>query len=151
MTRTFIHVGLPKTATTFLQDKIFPRLNNTTLISRPYTQQSKTFNQLQYADDCYYDPEEIKKEIGKIAASKILISDEIFCGTNLTINRTLIVRRLKQAFPQAEIIIFLRGQQSLLMSSYNQAVKMGYTGNIKKYIWYSKKNILTMIIKMIYP
>lgn len=139
MRHIFIHVGLPKTATTFLQDKIFPRLNNTTLISRPYTQQSKAFNQLQYADDCYYDPEEIKKEIEKIAASKILISDEMFCGTRFTINRTLIVRRLKQVFPQAEIILFLRGQQSLLMSSYNQAVKMRYTGNIKEYIWYSKK------------
>ncbi len=139
MTKTFIHVGLPKTATTFLQEKIFPRLSNITLISRPYTQQSKALNQLQYADDCYYDSEEIKKEIGKIAASKILISDEIFCGIKFTINRSLIVRRLKEVFPQAEIIIFLRGQQSLLMSSYNQAVKMGYTGKIEEYIWYAKK------------
>ncbi len=57
MTKAFIHVGLPKTATTFLQEKIFPRLSNTTLISRPYTQQSKAFNQLQYADDCHYDSE----------------------------------------------------------------------------------------------
>ncbi|NET28152.1 hypothetical protein [Okeania sp. SIO1I7] len=139
MTKTFIHVGLPKTATTFLQDKIFPKLSNITLISRPYTQQSKAFNKLQYADDCYYDSEEIKKEIGKITASKRLISDEILCGTQFTINRSLIVRRLKEVFPQAEIILFLRGQQSLLVSSYNQKVKMGYTGKIEEFIRYSKK------------
>ncbi len=59
-------------------------------------------------------------------------------GRNV-LNRSLIVRRLKEVFPQAEIIIFLRGQQSLLMSSYNQAVKMGYTGKIEEYIWYSQK------------
>ncbi|NET40989.1 hypothetical protein [Okeania sp. SIO2B3] len=139
MTKTFIHVGLPKTATTFLQDKIFPKLSNITLISRPYTQQSKAFNKLQYADDCYSDSEEIKKEIGKITASKRLISDEILCGTQFTINRSLIVRRLKEVFPQAEIILFLRGQQSLLLSSYNQKVKMGYTGKIEEFIRYSKK------------
>ncbi len=143
MKKMFIHIGLPKTATTFLQTKIFPYFSNTVLLSRPYTQQNKAFNQLQYADDCYYNSETIKQEIAELSASNILISDEGLCGLSVlgksVVNRSLIARRFQEIFPNAEIILFLRGQESLLASAYNQAVKMGYAETIQQYIWYPQK------------
>lgn len=143
MKKVFIHVGLPKTATTFLQERIFVSINNLLPLMKPYTQSSKALNKLQYADDCYYNPDEFKNEIEAMQAEKILISDEALCGATLlaqnTINRSLVAKRFAQIFPEAEIILFLRGQSSFLLSMYYQSIKMGSGAPIKKYIWYPQQ------------
>lgn len=93
MKKVYIHIGLHKTGSTFLQNKVFPRLKETTYIGRPYTQQSIAFNKLQYADTSLYKEEETIQEINQENENheKILISDEMFSGLpfNNYINRTL--------------------------------------------------------------
>ena len=128
-----IHVGLPKTASTYLQSIVFPRLNNVAYIGRPYTQENYAFNSLQYADKSLYAVSAIREEIdfieNKIAqGNPILISDELFSGYALYnfINRGIIAERLSKIIPEAEIILFLRGQVDLIMSLYNQFVKVGW-------------------------
>ncbi|MDJ0746111.1 MAG: hypothetical protein QNJ32_22490 [Xenococcaceae cyanobacterium MO_167.B27] len=141
MSKVFIHVGLHKTASTFFQTEIFPYFENTICITRPYTQQSVGFNKLQYADDTVYDPEEFKLEFQQIKGKNIIISDELLSGIPYAncLNRSLIANRLSQLFPEAEIIVFLRGQRDILLSMYNQYVKMGGTETIERYIWYPQK------------
>ena len=53
--KKFIHVGLHKTATTYLQNYIFNNIENFELVTRPYTQHNKAFNMMQYADDTMYN------------------------------------------------------------------------------------------------
>lgn len=145
MTKTFFHVGLPKTATTFFQKQIFPYLSRSTFVNHEYILQNHAFNKLLYANDSLYNPEEVKAEIRKIKTDSIIFSGEFFSGTRNVnyINRTIIAKRLSKLFPEAEIIIFLRGQESMLTSLYNQAVKRGATDlPIEEYIWRSKDNIL---------
>ena len=60
MSNIFLHVGLHKTASTFFQTEIFPYFENTTCITRPYTQQSCGFNKLQFADHTVYNPEDFQ-------------------------------------------------------------------------------------------
>ena len=134
--KIFIHVGLPKTASTFLQNDIFPRLNNVAYIGRPYTQENYAFNTLQYADNSLYASSTIRKEFDNIEneiakGNPILISDELFSGFALYnfINRGIIAERLSEIVPHAEIILFLRGQMHLILSLYNQFVKMGWVDN----------------------
>ena len=131
--RIFIHVGLPKTASTYLQNSVFPRLNNIAYIGRPYTQENYAFNTLQYADNSLYTSSTIRKEIDDIEkeiakGNPILISDELFSGFALYnfINRGMIAERLSEVVPHAEIILFLRGQTDLIVSLYNQFVKMAW-------------------------
>ena len=131
--KILIHVGLPKTASTYLQDNVFPRLNNIAYIGRPYTQENYAFNTLQYADNSLYASSAIRKEIDNIEnemakGDTILISDELLSGFAFYnfINRGIIAERLSQIIPHAEIILFLRGQMHLIMSLYNQFVKMGW-------------------------
>ncbi len=130
--KIFIHVGLPKTASTYLQD-VFPRLNNVAYIGRPYTQENYAFNTLQYADNSLYTSSTIRKEIDNIEneiakGNPILISDELFSGFAFYnfINRGMIAERLSEIIPHAEIILFLRGQMDLIISLYNQFVKMAW-------------------------
>lgn len=128
-----IHIGLPKTATTFFQESIFPYLSNVRYISRPYTQANNAFNKLQYADDSLYNSYELQDEIDKILSlepkhNTVLISDELFCGLSHYnfINRSLIAHRLASILPNAEVILFLRGQKDIIRSLYNQKIKIGW-------------------------
>lgn len=131
-----IHVGLQKTASTYLQDLFFPRLNNVAYIGRPYTQENYAFNSLQYADNSLYTTSVIREEFDRIENKMpkgypILISDELFSGFPFYnyINRGVIAERLSKVVPDAEIILFLRNQINLIMSLYNQYVKIGWVDN----------------------
>lgn len=144
MSNVFIHVGLHKTASTFFQTEVFPYFEDTICLTRPYTQQSRGFNKLQFADDTVYQPEELKLELEQINKpnKNIIISDECLSGEPHTnyLNRSSIANRLSEFFPQAEIFLFLRGQKDILLSLYNQYVKMGGTEPIHDYIWLPKEN-----------
>jgi hypothetical protein len=138
MRKIFIHVGLHKTASTFLQEKLFPALTKTTYVGRPYTQQNEAFNKLQYADKSLYDPQYIQKELEKIKGDSILFSDELFSGIPECnyLNRSTIADRFSELFPEAEIILFIRGQADILLSHYYQSVKIGNTHHaIDSFVW----------------
>jgi hypothetical protein len=130
--KVFIHVGLPKTASTLLQQIVFPELKNVTYISRPYTQENHAFNKLQYADESLYAAAELRDEINRIITfertEKVLISDELLSGAPFYnfLNRGLIAKRLAEILPGAEVILFLRGQKDIIRSLYNQYVKIGW-------------------------
>ncbi|MFC1845312.1 hypothetical protein ACFLZ5_11080, partial [Thermodesulfobacteriota bacterium] len=132
-------------ATTYLQEIVFPNVKGFTYLTRPYTQHNFAFNKLQYADNSLYNHSETIDEVKKINSKNLLISDESFSGKPFGlgyINRSLIAERLAKAFPEAEIILFLRGQQEILLSQYNMWVK-GYNAgyrNIDDFVWYPKKN-----------
>lgn len=135
MSKIYIHIGLQKTATTYLQSKVFPSIQDLLYVGRPYTQENQAFNALQYADDALYDSSLLVKEMQNIkrtaSGKPVLISDELFSGFAFWgfLNRGLIARRLSQVVPEAEIILFIRNQTDLIDSLYNQYVKTG---------WYSK-------------
>ncbi len=127
-----IHVGFPKTATSFLQKMIFPELKEVCYIGRPYTQENEAFNTIQYADRSLYSEALAQEEINRIVVQagnkNILISDELFAGYGNYnfINRGQIAERFSRLMPNAEIVVFLRGQKDLILSLYGQYLKMGW-------------------------
>lgn len=129
--KVYLHVGLQKTASTFLQNKLFPNVSGISYVGRPYTQESDAFNSLQYADDALYSSDALAKELKlikqNIGNTPLLISDELFSGYLFygMINRCIIASRLGEIIPEAEVILFLRGQADLIDSLYNQYVKIG--------------------------
>ncbi len=134
MNKTIIHIGLHKTATTFLQLNVWPQVSGYTYLTRPYTQHNHAFNQLQYADDSLYDRKLVINELNQINANRLLMSDESFTGKPLYfsyLNRSIIAKRFKDLLPQAEIILFLRDQKDIMLSHYS-----GYTLSL-----YGTKNI----------
>jgi hypothetical protein len=144
MSKTIIHIGLHKTATTYLQENVWPTLTDFTLLSRPFTQHNHAFNQLQYADDSLYDPELLTAILKQIPSQNLLLSDESFSGKPLSfsyLNRSMIANRLYQHFPNAEIILFLRDQKDIIKSHYNSYIKMPYgVKKIDDFIYKAKKD-----------
>lgn len=129
--KKIFHLGFHKTGSTHLQTEIFPQLADVLLLTRPHTELFAAFNQLKYDTDDAYDPSRVDKLIQEAAtqnpsAKTLLISDETMLGAPYKnyLNRDAIARRLKALSPDAEVIIFLRGQIDLIGSLYNQYVKV---------------------------
>ena len=143
MGKIYIHIGLHKTASTYMQEKVFPYVDGIFYVDRFYTQLNTAFNSLQFSDDSSYDPNLLKNELEKIKiAAKgrpILISDEALSGCPLWGggNRGIIAQRLAAVIPEAEIIIFMRDQVDLILSLYNQYLKQGwFSGPLDKdFLW----------------
>ena len=131
----YLHVGLQKTASTFFQKKLFPYIPGVSYVGRPYTQENHAFNALQYADDALYDPAAVAAELTLLRKHAgevpILISDELLSGFPFygLVNRGMIARRLAEHVPDAEILLFIRGQIDLIQALYNQYVKIGWFSN----------------------
>lgn len=144
MNKTIIHIGLPKTATTFFQNCVWPFVRGYTYLSRPYTQHNHAFNQLHYADDTLYKKDLLIEELKQIHASRLLISDESFSGKTVFfsyLNRTMIAKRLKEVFPKAEIILFLRDQRDMILSQYSSYITMPYgTKRIEDLFYKPRRN-----------
>jgi len=127
--RVVIHVGLHKTASTFLQRHVWPRARGYTCVTRPYTQLDVAFNKMQYADDTVYEPDELAKTVAAMPSGDLLLSDESFSGKPVFfsyVNRSLIAERLRAQFPQAEILLFLRDQRDVLLSHDSSYIRMPY-------------------------
>lgn len=140
-----IHVGLHKTATTFLQERIFPQLSSINLITRPYTQHNHAFNRLQYADDSLYSAAAVSRELEKICSrpGRLLLSDESFSGKPIAfnyINRSMVAARLRDLLPDSKILLFIRGQIDIIYSHYNQYVRRGGTKALEKFLWKSERD-----------
>lgn len=146
MSETYIHIGFEKTASTLLQTRIFANLNGFQFLTPPYTQHNEQWNRLQYGDDTQF---ELSSFLGDHAQkansdSKLLISDEHLVGKSLHggMQRTLICDRLQSAFPDAKILIVIRGQFDILKSLHNQWVKSARKGTTTfgEFVWWKKQD-----------
>lgn len=137
LSRYFLHIGMPRTATTFLQRQFFPKLEGVEYIGLPYTQINPAFQRLMFADESVYNPHDLQGELQQIGGDKVLFSNENFVGQSLYWhfgNRTRIAQRLHAAMPQATIILFLRNQPDLLRSAYEIALQDAETKTLSEFV-----------------
>ena len=142
MARTIIHIGMPRTASTFLQQEFFPNVSDFEFYGVDRTQYSTVFQKILYQDDSIFNPLEIAAELKFILEKNTILSNELFVGQSLYLsstNRSRTARRLKQFFPDAEIILLLRNQVSLLESLYSIGIYSGMTLNPVDFIRFSNE------------
>lgn len=138
-----IHLGIHKTASTFLQRIYFPSLKKEiTFITR---QECKKFKQyLLFEDDFSFDPKFARKLFDEALRAQnhsnkaVLISDEDFYSWPFVRNNSKKknIERLKEIFgeDQVKIILFIREQDSLCNSLYLQYVKTGGTAKFDQFV-----------------
>lgn len=142
MARTIIHIGMPRTASTFLQNEFFPHVSDFEFYGVKRTQYSDVFQKILYQDDSYFNEEEIAAELKPINEKNAILSNELFVGQSLYLhstNRSRTAHRLKQFFPDAEIVLVLRNQVSLLESLYSIGIYSGMTVYPEDFIRFSDK------------
>ncbi len=138
MRSEIIHIGMPRTGTSFLQQKVFPHLPGVDFYGLDTAYYSQPFNRMQYADDTLYDPTEFKNAVDELAGDKILLSNEWLSGQSVYfnyVNRSLIARRMHEAMPYATIIVFLRGQAEVLKSLYSIALHGWEQRTLDDFVW----------------
>lgn len=141
----YIHLGIHKTGSSFLQKIFFPNYTGKVCyLSRPDLKNFKDY--ILNEDDFKFNNSTalnlFNNALGtKGKFEKIIISDEEFYGNPYlaVIDRKRNFDRLFKTFGNSlKVIIFLRNQQNLLNSLYNQYVKTGGTANFKSFLNYKK-------------
>lgn len=148
MSEQIIHIGYPKTASSWLQRFVF---NNNKIgletISRGVIQAELLLpNDLQFDEDkafsrVHSEIEKIKKE-GKTP----VLSHEHFSGHAQSggyYNYNL-AKRLKNLFREAKVIIVIRNQLDMIYSSYLHYIKTGGRCNIKRFLNPPKDGIVPL-------
>jgi hypothetical protein len=133
-----IHIGFPKTATTFLQTAIFPKLIKEGFAYFGKEPSARFFSQLIDDDDTIFDAAAMAAAVRERAARgrKVLFSYEGLTGEHYRsgfVNRTQIARRLRRVgFDR--VLITIRNQFEVLESAYKQHVKSGGVLHFRDYI-----------------
>jgi len=97
----YFHVGLPKTASTFLQRNIFPKLEGIEYVKK-------------HAFKHYH------KKVRKCRAEKILFSTELNIGKRRTDHK---IKNFARSYPDATPIILLRRHDRWIRSKYKQHIR----------------------------
>lgn len=128
----FLHVGYPKTATTWWQNKIFADHPHIGLIgtSEKYSDWGKhlvTIHDFEF--DAEFVRESALKVASKLQTDRVVISWEHLLGDSAFGGDKLVchMNRLHQCFPEAKIVIFIREQFNMIKSLYKQYVQEGGT------------------------
>lgn len=141
--RVFIHIGLHKTGTTYLQYNIFPSLKEFHYVQLP-PWRILTNNTLTETELSNYKSEILKDWDHQ---KDLIISNEFFSGEieKFTKQKTVVIlTNLKKLFPDAQIILVLRNPLGYFKSLYNfRVVSRGFcTKSISRYYDQNKKYFL---------
>jgi len=144
--RIIIHIGLHKTASTYLQQHIFPRLDRHKVIYNP--------------DDIFYfinsiftldikDEDRIKKARETVSRYRDLNTDQTLFISSEAISQLSFIQNydenlktLKAIFEEAEIVIFLREQSAWLESCYKESIKHHFYQNVVTFLNFNGKVFL---------
>lgn len=135
----YIHIGMPKTATTYLQLNFFPNLKDFEYIKKYDSIIGKVFDKILYHHPITYNKNELKKDldsyINNFKKDKIIISYESLLGNsfNSFMDFEKNIRSIKSFFPKAKIIFTFRRQDKWLESIYKQLLHQVWSITFKQF------------------
>jgi len=130
-----IHIGYPKTATTFFQNQIFPNIIDSSLISK-----KEIYQLIIKPNPINFNPQKVKDYLSIKQSKKIILSYERLLGSSQDGGLNLLLsitnaEKLKKLFPKAQIVIFIRNQIGIIASTYCQYLYGGGTYNIDNFLF----------------
>lgn len=137
----YLHIGLVKTGTTFLQIEVFPKLKkvNYVCLDDNDSYQRQIFKKILDQESLLFEVNRTKDDLLRHfdPNKDNLLSIEMLSGSpNIQYrDRLNILEKLYALFPDAKIIVGIRSQSEMISSVYNQYVAMGGTKSIKKFIY----------------
>lgn len=130
----FVHVGAPRTGTSFLRKYVFPNVYNVHFENKQSTSTELTrfFSSLAHHGDGDELSESLTRRMPKLSAKKVLVSEEhlIWSVYHMMGNIGSRALLLKQVIPEAKIILTIRRQPEYFISlfQYFQTLERGHLG-----------------------
>jgi hypothetical protein len=139
MKKVYLHVGMPKTGTTFLQTRCFPYLKGIRYGDKALIE---LLERIIYLNPIMLDlqrtAQEAQSALGQVAEDSILLSYERLFGNMLRNyeDQVYLTGCLKAIFPEAKLLIVIRRQDELVESIYKQSLQSGYYQTINSFLNY---------------
>jgi len=130
--KIFLHIGIQRTGTTFLQQKIFPIIEEINTVNLGF----KELNSLIKNTEHYNDDQILKKSYSRFKQDKInLITNENIWWHPWTKGDEKFdkLEKIKQLFPKAKIIFGTREKTDMLLSLYTRDVMDGSIRSFQKF------------------
>jgi hypothetical protein len=130
-----IHIGYPKTASTWFQKAFYPHLESPRYIGRDAIKAAlANWHALEF------DPAAFRDTLGLGEHEAGLISEEGLCGYlhNGGVGgmvSMVLAQQLKATYPDARIVLFIRSQPGILVAAYAQYVRSGGTHSARRYFF----------------
>lgn len=134
--RPVIHIGFHKTGTSWFQQAVYPLVTSHALVDRDLVR--STF---MGGDAFDFDPDQARNALEQLSSGKpVLICEEdlsgvLHIGAASTFIARVVAERLRDSFPDAEIVIFIRAQAEAAASWYGQYVREGGTASPRRYFF----------------
>ena len=131
-----IHIGYHKTATTWLQHRVFPNLGDRVAFFGYLTFREA----LVKPSSLEFDPTRARKHVERLMAPHAgavrVFSAERLSGSPHSGGHDAaeMASRIKSVFGEAKILIVVREQVSMLVSNYKQYIRMGGTVSLEEYL-----------------
>lgn len=135
-----VHVGLHKTGTTWLQQRVFQALDgqgiafcgDLDLIYRTFIVPEIAEFSVEPARQAFADLLQTARTAGQLP----VISGESLAGRpfHTKYQRAVVAQRIAQVFPNARILLTIREQTAIIRSMYGQYIRFGYTSNIHQFL-----------------
>lgn len=140
MIRPLIHIGYHKTGTTWLQRSLFARAD---LGFVAFDEHADIYERIVRPHPFDFDPSacrahfqpRLQEIIGR--GQVPVLSAERLCGNPHSggYDSKEIADRLAAVFPEGRVLIVLREQRSIILSTYKQYVRAGGTASIRQYLF----------------
>lgn len=132
--RPLVHIGFHKTATTWFQKAFYPRVANGRYVARKQVQTA-----LLAPDAFSFDAAGARRTLGA-DGERLLLCEENLSGYPHNgglggLAPLATADRLRQALPDAQIVIFIREQAAMLAACHAQYVRSGGTRSARDYMF----------------
>jgi len=142
MSELFIHLGLHKTATSTLQDQLYPATQQLNYFSTLQDETRRFVHMATRQDPMHFDAAIASQLLkSRFSESRVnLLSNESLSGPPFAgviegglDHRTPVIQNLSACFPDADLILVIRRQDKLAQSFYRQYIKSGGTRSIERF------------------
>jgi len=142
MPKLFIHLGLHKTATSTLQDQLFPATHGLNYFSTLQDATRRFVHLATRQDPIHFDAPVVRRLLSsRFSEAQVnLLSNESLSGPPFAgvmegglDHRTPVIQNLSACFPDADLILVVRRQDKLAQSFYRQYIKSGGTRSIERF------------------
>lgn len=128
-----IHIGYPKTGTTWFQRELFPKVENGIVVDKTAIKRDIISPSSFFYNSSVFWTSQFKQ-------SRLLVSDENLIGSLQDgglqqLHTKEMILRLKTLFPEGEVVLFLRNQTSLIASAYMEYIKMGGNHSVRNFLF----------------